>query len=98
MRRYRSSSGDGRRPPSVPICWKAGTSNVIEDLACAIRIEEAQVVKPGVGCVHYAEAVFARLDFKKRCDLSVDAVEISVGFLDPERMFLWTIDDCGVIE
>ena len=67
-------------------------------LPVASDVEEAQVIEAGVRGVENAEAISSRLDFEKRHDLAVDAVHVTVEFLDPDGMFLGTVHDLGIVE
>ena len=56
------------------------------------------MVEAGVGSVEYAEAVSSWFDLEKRHHLAVDAVHVTVEFLNPDGMLRRTVDYLRIVK
>ena len=62
---------------------------LIGDLASRVGIEETQMVEARVGGIENAEAILSWLNLKKRCHFAVDAIQVAVELLNPDRDVPW---------
>lgn len=56
------------------------------------------MVEARVTGVENAKTVFSWLNLKKRCDFTVDTIQVAVELLDPDRVLFRSIDDLGIVE